>query len=101
MRVYRHLPRFPALTRDLAFVVDRNVPVLTIEKLMKAAIGDILEKIELFDVYEGVQVGPFKKSVAFSLTLRGHDRTLTDEEANAATNRAVNAAASVGAILRA
>ncbi len=101
VRVYRHLPRFPALTRDLAFVVDRNVPVLTIEKLMKAAIGDILEKIELFDVYEGVQVGPFKKSVAFSLTLRGHDRTLTDEEANAATNRAVNAAASVGAILRA
>ncbi|MBR5409756.1 MAG: phenylalanine--tRNA ligase subunit beta [Clostridia bacterium] len=101
VRTYKRLPRFPALTRDLAFVCDKSLPVLTIEKLMKKAIGEILEHIELFDVYEGVQVGPFKKSVAFSLTLRGKDRTLTDEEANAAVSRAVNAAAAVGAILRA
>ena len=101
VRMYKHLPRFPALTRDLAFVCDKNVPVLSLEKIMGKAIGDILESIALFDVYEGVQVGPFKKSVAFSLTLRGKDRTLTDDEANAAVNRAINAAAALGAVLRA
>ena len=101
-RVYRGLPRFPALTRDLAFVVDRSVPVLTIEKLMKQAVGETLEHIELFDVFEDpLKIGPGRKSVAFALRLRGKDRTLTDEEANEAVTRAISAAAAVGAALRA
>ena len=71
-----------------------------LEKLIAAAAGDILEKIELFDVYEGVQVGPLKKSVAFSLTLRAKDRTLTDAEADAAAQNAIRALAEEGAVLR-
>ncbi|MBQ7637924.1 MAG: phenylalanine--tRNA ligase subunit beta [Clostridia bacterium] len=99
-RLYKQLPRFPASTRDLAVVCLKSVPVLGLEKIIKSAVGDILEKIELFDVYEGVQVGPLNKSVAFSLTLRAADRTLTDEEADAATGRAIAALAEAGAQLR-
>jgi len=101
IRLYKSLPKYPAITRDLAFVCDRSVPVLTLEKLIKNAVGTKLEKIELFDVYEGVQVGPFKKSVAFSLTLRAADRTLTDEEADAAVKKAIKALSDIGATLRA
>ena len=93
--------QFPALTRDLAFVCPRETPVVTLEKLIKQAVGPILEHIELFDVYEGVQVGLNKKSVAFSLRLRGEDRTLTDDEADAAVERAIRALSAQGASLRA
>ena len=72
-----------------------------LEKLIAGAVGGHLEHIELFDVYEGVQVGLNKKSVAFSLRLRAADRTLTDEEADAAVKNALAALAEVGATLRA
>ncbi|MBQ7688678.1 MAG: phenylalanine--tRNA ligase subunit beta [Clostridia bacterium] len=101
VRLYRHLPKFPALARDLAFVCDKTVPVVTLERLIKQAIGKNLETIELFDVYEGVQVGLSRKSVAFSLKLRAADRTLTDEEADAAVKKAIKALAEIGAVLRA
>ena len=100
LRLYQPLPKFPSVTRDLAFVCDKTEPVGRLEKLIAAAAGDILEKIELFDVYEGVQVGPLKKSVAFSLTLRAKDRTLTDAEADAAAQNAIRALAEEGAVLR-
>lgn len=98
--IYKHLPKYPALTRDLSFVCDKDMPVLKLEKLMKKAVGDILEHIELFDVYEGSNIGNNKKSVAFSLRLRGADRTLTDDEADAAVQETINALAEVGAELR-
>ena len=100
LRLYQPLPKFPSVTRDLAFVCDKTEPVGRLEKLIAAAAGDILEKIELFDVYEGVQVGPLKKSVAFSLTLRAKDRTLTDAEADTAAQNAIRALAEEGAVLR-
>ena len=100
LRLYSALPRYPAITRDLAFVCEKEVPVLTLEKLISGAVGKKLEKIELFDVYEGIQVGPNKKSVAFSLTLRAADRTLTDEEADTAVKKAIKALAEIGATLR-
>lgn len=100
-RIYKHLPKFPATSRDLAFVVDKEQPVLAIEKAIQGAIkGGILEKIDLFDVYEGAQVGEGKKSIAFSLRFRAADRTLTDEECNAAIAKAVAAAEKLGALLR-
>ena len=77
------------------------MPVVTLERLIKQAIGKNLETIELFDVYEGVQVGLSRKSVAFSLKLRAADRTLTDEEADAAVKKAIKALAEIGAVLRA
>ena len=62
--------------------------------------GGTLETLALFDVYRGAQVAQGKKSVAFSLTMRAADRTLTDEEADAAIQRALQALAALGAQLR-
>jgi len=100
-RVYKHLPKYPSTARDLAFVVNDEMPVLALEKAMKAAVGTkILEAIELFDVYTGAQVGKDKKSVAFNLKFRSADHTLTDDETNAAVKKAIKAAEKLGAELR-
>lgn len=77
------LPKYPALERDLALVLDRNIPVGSIQKIMEDTCGELLENIKLFDVYEGSQVAAGKKSAAFSLFFRASDRTLKDDEANA------------------
>ena len=81
---YRPLPKFPAITRDLALLCrEEELPVLNLEKAIRAAAGKTLEQLTLFDVYQGEQVEQGKKSVAFSLALRSYDHTLTDEEADA------------------
>lgn len=100
LRLYKQLPKYPALTRDLAFVCDRDMPVLKLEKLMKSSAGKNLEHIELFDVYQGGNIAEDKKSVAFSLRLRAADRTLTDEEADSAVKKVIKALAEVNAVLR-
>ncbi len=79
---FKALPKFPATTRDFAFVCDDEVEVGAIEAVMKKAGGKTVEDIKLFDVYRGKQLGEGKKSVAFTVTLRAPDRTLTDEEAD-------------------
>ena len=99
-KVYKPLPKFPATTRDLAFVCEKEIPVMKLEKLISSAIGKNLESIELFDVYEGAQVGLGMKSVAFSLSLRSPERTLTDEDADSAVKKAVKALAEIGVQLR-
>lgn len=99
-RVYKPSPRFPALTRDLAVVCDRITPVLLLEKLIAKAVGKTLERISLFDVYQGEQIEKGKKSVAFSLRLRAADKTMTDAEADEAMNKAIKALDAVGAELR-
>ena len=71
-----------------------------IEKAIKEGAGKILEKVELFDIFEGVQVGIGKKSVAFSLTLRSPERTLTDSEADSAVSKALEALKQIGAQIR-
>ena len=76
------LPKFPALTRDFAFVCDDSLEVGTIEEVMKRAGGKSVESVKLFDVYRGEKIGEGKKSVAFSVSMRAADRTLTDDEAN-------------------
>lgn len=98
--LYRPLPKFPASSRDLAFVTDVEIPVLSLQKAIAEAVGKTLESIQLFDVYQGEQVGHGKKSVAFSLKLRSPERTLTDEEAEAAMKRAIKALEKMGAALR-
>ena len=74
------LPRFPSVARDLALVMDETVAVGPLMAAMRRAGGNLLETIEMFDVYRGAQVGAGKKSVAFSLTFRAGDRTLTEPE---------------------
>lgn len=99
-RIYKPLPKFPAISRDLAFVCDVDIPVLQIEKLIAKAVGKILEDVSLFDVYIGSQIPEGKKSAAFSLKLRAADRTLTDEEADSAVKKVIKAANELGIELR-
>jgi phenylalanyl-tRNA synthetase beta chain len=99
-RVYTPLPKFPATVRDIAVTCDEVLPVLKLEKTIKSAAGKSLESIELFDVYRGHQIAQGKKSVAFSITLRASDRTLTDEETAKTMERIVSALKNIGADLR-
>ena len=80
---YQPLPKYPALERDMAMTVDKKTQSGPIMETMKKIGGALLERVELFDVYEGDQIEAGKKSMAFSLTFRAQDRTLKDEEANA------------------
>ncbi len=81
---YRELPKFPAIQRDMALIVDEAVPHGAIMDAIAAAQNKHLERVELFDIFRGDPVPPGKKSLAYSLTFRAADRTLTDAEANAA-----------------
>ncbi|MBQ4382466.1 MAG: phenylalanine--tRNA ligase subunit beta [Oscillospiraceae bacterium] len=89
--VYRPLPRFPAVTRDIALVCRRDVTVAAIEDVIKDAAGGILESVKLFDVYEGPGIPAGSRSTAYSLALRSKDGTLTDTEADACMQRVVEA----------
>ena len=97
---YKALPRFPAVTRDLALVCDDTIPVLTLQNTIRKAAGQRLENLELFDVYKGKQIPEGKKSVAFSLVLRSHDSTLTDAECDSIIQKAIKALNEIGAQLR-
>lgn len=81
------LPRFPAVSRDLALVMEESVCVGPLMSDMRKAGGNLLESIELFDVYRGLQVGPGRKSAAFSLSFRASDRTLTEADVQKAMDK--------------
>lgn len=87
LRTFRGVPRFPAVARDLAFVVDASVPAeKMLQEIRAVDAAKLLEQVTLFDVYRGAPVPEGKKSVAFGLSLRAADRTLTDAEADALCN---------------
>ena len=98
---YQPLPKFPAITRDLSLVCADKVPVGDLQAAMKNAVGNILEQITLFDVYKGEQIAAGMKSVSFSIRMRSHEGTLTDEQADAAMKRVLKALKEHGATLRA
>ena len=85
--IYKALPRFPAVERDLALLCNADMPVAEIEKIIRKAGGKILGTVELFDVYQGAQIEAGKKSVAYSLKFRSPDRTLSDEDIDPALNK--------------
>ena len=97
---YRPLPKFPAITRDLSLLCDDALPVGKMEEAIEQAAGKLLEEVTLFDVYKGDQIAAGKKSVSFSLRLRSHEGTLTDEQADAAMKRVLKALAAMDAVLR-
>ncbi|MFD3257709.1 phenylalanine--tRNA ligase subunit beta [Paenibacillus lentus] len=78
--VYRELPRFPSMQRDIAVVVDADVEAGALLAAIRNTAGDLLEELGVFDVYTGSKLGENKKSVALSLVYRHKERTLTDEE---------------------
>lgn len=97
---YQPLPKFPAAARDLSVICDDEIPVAELEKAIKGAVGKILEKVTLFDVYKGEQIEKGKKSVSYSITMRSHDGTLTDEQADSAMKKVLKALSAIGAELR-
>lgn len=88
---YSKPPKYPSTSRDIAMVVSESTPVAEIEKVIKEAGTEILRTVKLFDIYRGIQVGAGKKSVAYSLTYRHDDRTLTDVETEEAHAKVVEA----------
>ncbi|MBQ2302046.1 MAG: phenylalanine--tRNA ligase subunit beta [Oscillospiraceae bacterium] len=97
---FKPTPKFPASTRDLAIICDDELPAASLEKAIRAGAGKLLEKVELFDVYKGSSIAEGKKSVAYTMTLRAADRTLTVEECDKAVNKVLKELANIGAELR-
>ena len=92
---------YPPVLQDLAVVVDADVAAEDVRAALEAGAGELLESIAVFDVFTGEQVGEGKKSLTFSLRFRAADRTLTEDEATAARDAALEAATSaVGAQMR-
>jgi phenylalanyl-tRNA synthetase beta chain len=84
---YVPLPRFPAVSRDIALVCDTGVTVAALTDCIRRGGGKLLREVTLFDIYTGSQVPEGKKSVAFSLRLRADDATLTDADADEITKK--------------
>jgi phenylalanyl-tRNA synthetase beta chain len=100
-REVRQLPRFPAVTRDIAVVVRKDLESKRVEDRIWEAGAGLVESVNLFDVYVGPQVPPEHKSLAYSITYRSLDRTLTDEEVGEVHAGIVESLTSeVGAIIR-
>ena len=84
---YQSFSRFPAVTRDVAFLLPRDVPAQRAETIIRESAGDHLEALALFDAFEGAPLPKDQRNLAFSLTFRRPDRTLTDEEAEASMEK--------------
>lgn len=88
---YTPLPKYPAVERDIAVVIDEDLFVAEVEKVIKETGRGFVEKTALFDVYKGPNIPEGKKSVAFSIWYRSYEKTLTDEEVNEVHARIVKA----------
>lgn len=97
---FKEIPKFPAVERDIAVIVDENVEFAKIEKLIKDRGRKTLESIKVFDIYRSDKLGTNKKSVAISLRFRASDKTLTDEEINPVMDQIIEGLAGIGAELR-
>ena len=84
---FRELPKFPAVVRDVALVVDESVEHAAIMAAIEKSQNKFLERVELFDIFRGGSIPTGKKSMAYSLTFRAAERTLTDAEVNEAHER--------------
>ncbi|MGB9223714.1 MAG: phenylalanine--tRNA ligase subunit beta, partial [Mycobacterium sp.] len=92
---------FPAVFQDVSLVVAADVPAQSVADAVRDGAGELLEDIALFDVFTGPQIGEDRKSLTFALRFRAPDRTLTEDDASAARDAAVQSAAErLGAVLR-
>ena len=98
--VYKPLPKFPAVERDLALVCDADTPVGILETAIREGAGKLCESIKLFDIYQGDQIAEGKKSVAYRVTLRSAESTLTDEVIDRAVTKMIKKLETIGATLR-
>lgn len=98
---FAEVSRFPAVRRDIAIVVDRDVPAARIDGLIRETAGDWLRDLVIFDVYQGDNIGTSSRSIALGLTLQHASRTLTDDEVNGLMDRVIDLLKQrVSAILR-
>ncbi len=81
---FESLPKYPAISRDLAILVDKNISAGEVEKVIAKSAGNIFKGVTLFDVYTGDRISGDKKSLAFAIKFQSNERTLKDEEADAA-----------------
>ena len=101
VKKYVEVPKFPAVERDIAIIVDEAVEVGQIEKIIEKRAKKLLESIKLFDIYRNEKLGENKKSVAYSITFRDKNKTLSDEEINHAMDDIIlSLEKNLGAVLR-
>ena len=79
---YKPLPKYPAVTRDIALLVDDSILVQEIQDIIIKQGGSMVEAVKLFDIYKGEQIPEGKKSIAYAIVYRGENKTLTDDEVN-------------------
>lgn len=97
---YKGVAKFPAVSRDLSMVVPKEIMVGDIEKMIETRGGKLLESLQLFDVYEGNQIDRGFKSVAYSVTFRAPDRTLSEEDITGVMKKILHGLESMGIVLR-
>ncbi len=98
--LFKHVPKYPAIDRDLALIVDKKVSYKTVYDCIEKSAGENLVNLELFDIYEGDQIEKDKKSMAFSLKFNALDRTLPSSEVDEAINNILDALKNIGVTLR-
>ncbi len=98
--IYKALPKFPAVSRDLALLCDIELPAGQIDSVIRTAAGKLCENVELFDVYIGSQIPAGKKSIAYNVTLRSGEGTLTDEQIDRTMGKIIKKLEEIGATLR-
>ena len=99
-RKHEGVAKFPAVGRDLSMLVPKSVCAGEIEEMILQRGGKLLENVSLFDIYEGLQVKPGFKSMAYSLTFRAKDHTLTEDEITSVMNKILNGLTSMNIELR-
>lgn len=86
---FKEIPKYPSINKDVAFIVNKNISSIDIEKVIKKVSGRLLTEVNVFDVYEGENIGKDKKSIAYSLTFQDPNKTLTDEEVTVIFNKII------------
>ena len=86
IKIYEPIIKYPAVKRDLAIIVDKDIDSGRIEKIFKNDSNNLLKNIELFDIYTGNQINKGKKSMAYKLTFQSKEKTLVDEDINSLIN---------------
>lgn len=97
---YTPISKFPALTRDLSFICDDSISCGEIETEIKKSIGNILEKIEVFDVYKGNKIEENKKSISFKIVMRNQEKTLKDKDVDKKIEKTLKNLEKMDVILR-
>ena len=97
---YTEISKFPRSERDLSMTVPKDLTVDKIEEVLRLRGGKLLESIELFDIYEGSQVGENYKSVAYTLSFGAKDHSLTSEEVDKVIEKIINGLKDIGIELR-